>query len=145
MVVRRSHLAVRARLGFVALALGTIAVGLIVHWRGSPLAPTVRDLLGDALWAMMIGWWIGALVPNTRPAPRAGVALAICWTVEFSQLYHTPVLDSWRLTTPGRLILGTGFDVRDLGAYALGVLASLLLELMVRQRAMAESTREAAN
>lgn len=124
----------RARLGFVALALGTIAVGLVVHRRGTLLPATLRDLLGDALWAMMMGWWIGALAPNARPASRAGLALAICWTVEFSQLYHAPVVDGWRLTTPGQLILGTGFDVRDLGAYALGVFVTLILELTVRRR-----------
>jgi Protein of unknown function (DUF2809) len=124
----------RARLGFVALALGTIAVGLVVHWRGTLLPATLRDFLGDALWAMMMGWWIGALAPNARLASRAGLALAICWIVEFSQLYRGPVLDAWRLTTPGQLILGTGFDPRDLGAYALGVLATVILELTVRRR-----------
>lgn len=94
----------------------------------------LRDLLGDALWAMMIGWWIGAVSPNSRLTLRAGLALAICWAVEFSQLYHAPALDSWRLTTLGQLVLGTGFDPRDLGAYALGVLAALILELTVREK-----------
>lgn len=125
---------IRSRLGFVALAFGTIAVGLVVHWRGTLLPATLRDLLGDALGAMMIGWWIGAVAPNTRLALRAGLALAICWAVEFSQLYHGAALDSWRLTTLGQLILGTGFDTRDLGAYALGVLATVILELTVRRR-----------
>ncbi len=124
----------RTRFVFVVLALSTIAVGLIVRWSGITLPATLRDLLGDALWAMMIGWWIGALSPNSRLATRGGIALAICWAVEFSQLYHAPALDGWRLTVPGQLILGTGFDVRDLGAYALGVAATLILELMVRRR-----------
>lgn len=124
----------RARLAFVALAVGTIAVGLIVHWRGTLLPATLRDALGDALWAVMICWWIGAVVPNTGVASRAGLALAICWIVEVSQLYHTPLLDTWRRTTPGQLILGSGFDVRDLGAYTLGVVAAVLLELSVRRR-----------
>src|SRR6185437_1384127 len=128
--VMRSSL--RTRLAFVALAAGTIAVGLIVHWRGTLLPATLRDVLGDALWAMMICWWIGAVVPNSRVASRAGLALAVCWIVEVSQLYHTPLLDAWRRTTPGQPILGTGFDVRDLGAYAIGVLAAALLELSVR-------------
>ena len=105
----------RARLAFVALAAGTIAVGLIVHWRGSLLPATLRDVLGDALWAMMICWWIGAVVPNTRIASRAGLALAICWIVEVSQLYYTPLLDAWRrlprcigrsLGTSGKLAAG---------------------------------------
>ncbi|HWG32731.1 MAG TPA: DUF2809 domain-containing protein [Gemmatimonadaceae bacterium] len=124
----------RARLAFVALAVGTIAVGLMVHRHGTLLSATLRDVLGDALWAMMICWWIGAVVPNTRVASRAGLGLAICWIVEVSQLYHTPLLDAWRRTTPGQLILGSGFDVRDLGAYALGIVAALLLELSVRRR-----------
>ena len=124
----------RARLAFVDLAVGTIAVGLIVHWRSSLLPATLRDVLGDALWAMMICWWIGAVVPNTRVASRAGLALAICWIVEVSQLYHTPLLDAWRRTTPGQLILGSGFDLRDLGAYTLGVVATVVLELMARRR-----------
>ena len=124
----------RARFEFVVLALGTISVGLVVHWHGTLLPATLRDVLGDALWAMMMGWWIGALAPNARPASRAGFALAICWIVEFSQLYHGPTLDAWRMTIPGQLILGSGFDLRDLGAYALGVLAALILELTVRGR-----------
>jgi len=105
----------RARLAFVALAVGTIAVGLIVHWRGTLLPATLRDVLGDALWAVMICWWIGAVVPNTGVASRAGLALAICWIVEVSQLYHTPLLDAWRrlprcigrsLGTSGKLAAG---------------------------------------
>ncbi|MGH7627214.1 MAG: DUF2809 domain-containing protein [Gemmatimonadaceae bacterium] len=125
---------IRARLAFTVLAVGTIAVGLVVHWRGTLLPATLRDVLGEALWAMMIGWWIGAVIPDARVASRAGLALAICWIVEVSQLYHTPMLDAWRRTAPGQLILGTGFDVRDLGAYALGVLATVILELTVRRR-----------
>ena len=132
--VSRIHAPLRARLVFVALALSTIAVGLVVHWSATWLPANLRDLLGDALWAMMIAWWLGALAPNARPATRAGLALAICWAVEFSQLSHAPALDGWRLTMPGQLILGTSFDPRDLGAYALGVLATLILELTVRRR-----------
>jgi hypothetical protein len=122
-------------LGFVLLALGTIAVGLRVHLRGTMLAPGLRDVLGDALWAMMIAWWIGALSPSRRLGARAGLALAFCWAVEFSQLYHAPVLDAWRGTTMGHLVLGSGFDPRDLGAYAMGILAALMLEGALRVRA----------
>lgn len=123
----------RPRLTFVALALSTIAVGLAVHRRGTLLSPTVRDVLGDALWATMIGCWIGAFLPRTRIGPRAAIALAVCWAVEFGQLYHAPALDGWRRTTLGALVLGSGFDARDLGAYALGVLATVVLELALRR------------
>ena len=92
---------------------------------------------------MMMGWWIGALAPDARLSLRAGLALAICWVVEVSQLYHAPALDAWRLTTPGRLILGSGFDPRDLVAYALGVLATLILELTVRRRRRSTTSHHA--
>ena len=124
----------RARFVFVALALSTIVVGLAVHRGGAVLPPRPRDLIGDALWAMMMYWWIGALAPNARLGGRAVVAVAICWGVEFSQLVHTPTLDAWRGTTVGQLVLGSGFDLRDLGAYALGVFAARLLEMKARRR-----------
>src|SRR4051812_27902021 len=84
----------RARVAFIALALGTIAVGLVVHRHGSALGPRTRDVLGDALWAMMIAWWIAALAPRVGLFARGAVALAICFAVETSQLIHTPALDA---------------------------------------------------
>ena len=51
------------RLAYVALALITIGVGSLVHLGGGSLAADVRDVAGDALWAMMIVWWLGAITP----------------------------------------------------------------------------------
>jgi hypothetical protein len=118
----------RARATYVTLALATIGVGLLVHARGAALGPAARDVLGDALWAAMIAWWVGSLAPTARLGPRSAVAYAICVTVELSQLYHAPWLDAVRATTLGRLVLGSGFDPRDLAAYALGVGAAVLTE-----------------
>ena len=56
---------------------------------------------------------------------RAAVAYAICALVEVGQRYHTPSLDALRATRPGHLVLGSGFDPRDLAAYALGVVAAM--------------------
>ena len=126
---------VRTRASFVALALGTIAVGLAVHVYGDVLGATTRDVLGDALWAAMIAWWIGALVPRASLRVRGVAALAICAAVEVSQRFHGPTLDAWRRTTAGHLVLGSGFDPRDFASYALGVAAAMLLERTVRPRA----------
>jgi hypothetical protein len=49
-------------------------------------------------------------------------------------LVHTPALDTLRRTTIGQLTLGTGFDLRDLLAYTLGVLAAAFLEWTWRKR-----------
>jgi Protein of unknown function (DUF2809) len=113
---------------FVA-ALLTIAVGLLVHRGVLPLSPVARDVFGDALWAMMMMWWMGVLLPAWRPERRAVVALAICVAVEWSQRWHAPWLDAVRATRMGHLVLGSGFDARDLVAYAAGVVVAMLIDL----------------
>ncbi|NOT35527.1 MAG: DUF2809 domain-containing protein [Candidatus Eisenbacteria bacterium] len=124
----------RARVTFVVLAVGTIALGLGVHAYGSGLGSSARDVVGDALWAMMIAWWIGALAPSGSLRVRSAVAFAICVGVELSQLLRTPELDALRSTPVGQLVLGSGFDARDLVAYAVGVLGAVGLELAVHSR-----------
>ena len=118
------------------LASSTIVVGLLVHLRGAMLGPTVRDMLGDALWAAMIVWLVSARVPAARPSTRYGTGYAICALVETSQLFHTARLDALRATTIGHLVLGSGFDPRDFLAYGLGVAAVALLDLALRRRSL---------
>ena len=117
------------RLRHVVLAFITVAAGLAVHFIGRETQPPAwRDVLGDALWAAMMFWWIGVAVPRARPAVRATVALGVCVAVELGQLIHSPGLDALRRTTFGRLVLGSGFDARDLVAYAAGVVAAAFLD-----------------
>jgi hypothetical protein len=129
--MQRMPSVLRLRALYIALALGTIALGLGVHWRGGALGPTLRDVVADALWATMIAWCIGAVAPGVSLRIRASVALALCVGVELSQLYHTTALDALRSTTAGHLVLGSGFDQRDLLAYTLGVLVAAFLERAV--------------
>lgn len=124
----------RTRLFYVALAVITITVGLVVHGSMAGLSDAARDITGDALWAVMIVWWIGALLPRRGPLARAAIAYGICTAVELSQLYHTPALDSIRETTLGGLVLGSGFDPRDLLAYALGVAVALAIDVVLVPR-----------
>jgi Protein of unknown function (DUF2809) len=124
-----------ARIRYVALAVATMVLGLAVHRGGGALSPAVRDVLGDALWAAMVSWWIAAAAPAVRLSRRAAAAVAFCFAIEFSQLYHAPALDAIRRTTAGHLVLGSGFDPRDFAAYAAGVLVTVLLERSIgRQR-----------
>lgn len=122
------------RLTHLGLALAAIASGLAFQRLRGRLPFAVADVLGDALWALMIYWGCGVLRPGVHPAVRAAGALVVCWAVEGSQLLHAPTLDAWRATTLGHLILGSGFDPRDLVAYALGVFAGWRLEIAARQR-----------
>lgn len=116
------------RTAFVGLAVTTIGLGLFVHLGGAMLGPRVRDVVGDALWAMMLAWWVGALVPGWPLRSRALLALVGCFAVELSQLIHSATLDLIRSTTLGRLVLGTGYDSRDLIAYSAGVLLAMGIE-----------------
>ncbi len=118
----------RARLIYIALAVTTIAIGLWVHRGELTLSAAARDVTGDALWAMMMVWWVGAAVPTARVLTRGAVALTICFAVELSQLMRTPWIDAGRGTMLGRLVLGSGFDRRDLLAYTLGVVLAVVLE-----------------
>ena len=117
-----------ARAPFLLLAGWTIALGLLVHHGVIPLPLPVRDFSGDALWAMMIAWWVAVIAPTARLGVRSLLALITCWAVEFSQLYHSPTVDRWRETAVGHLVLGSAFDARDLAAYAGGVLGAMILE-----------------
>ena len=123
----------RSRRIYVALALLTIGVGLLVHSRGTVLTPAIRDVSGDALWAMMIAWWAGALAPRATVVWRGVAAYVVCVVVELSQVFHTPTLDAVRGTAAGHLVLGSGFDGRDLVAYALGIGAAVAIELFARR------------
>jgi hypothetical protein len=124
----------RVRRTYIAATVATIAVGLLVHLGGSGLGPVVRDVLGDALWAAMIAWLAGALAPRARLVLRGIAAYAVCAAVEASQMYHAPTLDAIRATRIGHLVLGSGFDPRDLLAYALGVIGAVILEAAVVAR-----------
>lgn len=96
-------------------------------------------MLGDALWAVMITWMIGAAAPALALRTRAIAAYAVCVAVEVSQLFHSAALDAVRGTTAGHLVLGSGFDARDFASYAFGVIAAILFERVVlRSYARAE-------
>jgi hypothetical protein len=116
---------------FAGLALGTIVVGLFVHLRWESLGPIMRDVLGDVLWAAMIAWAIGAVAPGVLLLRRSVAAYSACVVVEVSQLYHAPALDALRATRAGHLVLGSGFDARDLVAYAGGVATAAVLETIL--------------
>ena len=121
----------RTRTTHIALALGTVVVGLAVHLTGAGLPPAARDIVGDALWAAMMLWWVSALAPDAPLAGRAAVALGICFAVEWSQLHQSPGLDAFRRTRIGHLLLGSGFDPRDFAAYSAGVLAAAAIDRVV--------------
>jgi hypothetical protein len=118
------------RFGHAALAGLAIVIGLVVHLHGVGLGPAARDMTGDALWAAMITWVAGVVAPAMPLGKRSAVAFGWCVIVETSQLLHSPGLDAVRATLLGQLVLGSGFDARDLLSYALGVLGAAVIDIV---------------
>jgi len=70
---------------------------------------------------------VSAIAPRWPLKSRGGIAVAIAFLVEFSQLYHAPWIDSIRHTWLGGLVLGFGFLWTDLVCYTAGIAIGLTL------------------
>jgi hypothetical protein len=71
---------------------------------------------------------VSAMLARSAIATRAAIALGLAFSVEFSQLYHAPWIDSIRQTTLGGLVLGSGFLWTDLVCYTVGIAIGAFLE-----------------
>lgn len=104
--------------------------------RYAPVLPdVVARYAGDTLWALLAFIVIGVLAPRWRTARVAGLALAVSYLVEISQLYHAPWIDAIRATRAGALALGMGFLWSDLVCYAAGVALGAGVESVTALRA----------
>lgn len=118
---RRPLLQVGATVAVIALGLASRAFPQFV-----PAA--LGKYPGDALWAMMIVFALGAIATRMRTWPLALIALLICFAVEFGQLVQTPWLVALRAHPLGHLVLGSAFGWIDLIAYAAGVAIAALVD-----------------
>ena len=76
----------------------------------------------------MLAFFLTALVlPGALYRRAALSALALCYAVEVSQLWHTPWLDQLRAGRLGALVLGRGFLWSDLVCYTAGVLFAVII------------------
>lgn len=104
----------RRRLAAVALAAATVPAGLTMRFvlpRG-----VATDIGGDALYAVLVYAAVVLIAPRARPALVAGVAGSFCVAIELFQLTGLPRL--WGADFPPiALVLGTGFDARDIVVY----------------------------
>jgi len=85
---------------------------------------------GDALWAAMVFFGLGAVRRRSSTSSVALLALAICFVVEAMKLHQAPWIVGIRQTTLGHLVLGHVFSVRNLLAYAVGIVAALGVEVL---------------
>jgi hypothetical protein len=121
----------RRRLPVLTLAAPVIAAGLLLHYL---LRGDFGSFLADALYAVLIALLVMLLAPRTRPALVATIAFAVCALIEVAQLTGIPAALA-RAFPPSALAFGSGFAWGDLVAYAVGVLAALVADILQRRRA----------
>ncbi len=118
------------RIVLVVLAATTVAAGLIVHRAGRGEA---ADIAGDALYAVLIYLLVAFLLPRLRAWRVALLAFAVCAAIELFQLTGLPRVWSAAFPPIG-LVLGSGFDARDLVVYAAAAVVAGLVDMGLSRR-----------
>lgn len=123
----------RPRLPSLALMLATVTGGLAIRFAPLGLPPFLVKYGGSALWALMIYWIISTLLSSWRLYSAALLAGLAATLVELFKLYQSPALDAYRLTLPGKLLLGRHFSFRDIVAYWAAIAAGVALDRSIRR------------
>jgi hypothetical protein len=122
---------------YALAVLLTIAAGLASRKWPWLLPQALGKYPGDALYAVMVYWLVVFVRPRDGLVRSGAVALAICFAIEFQQLWQPPWLQAIRATTIGHLVLGLHFNELDLLAYAIGVVVAMVIEASVVARSTA--------
>jgi hypothetical protein len=126
--------ATRRRTTYALLLLITIPLGLV--WRMAPLglSPFFFKYGGSVLWAVALYWLTAACLPKLSSIALASVAEAIAAALEFSRLWHTTTMDSFRITLAGQILLGRYFSSKNIMAYWLAIGLTALWDGRVLRR-----------
>ncbi|MCW3846698.1 DUF2809 domain-containing protein [Sphingomonas sp. LB-2] len=87
----------------------------------------VRPYLGDVLAVILVYLGLRAVL-RIEVMPALVVALAIAFAVEFGQLIGILDMLGLRSNAVARIVLGSGFEVKDLLAYLAGAAIVLAAE-----------------
>ncbi|WP_299581645.1 DUF2809 domain-containing protein [Mucilaginibacter sp.] len=119
----------RSRLTYFFLIITTILVGLLSrHIEGVPM------FVGDILWGLMVYFIVRFLFIGKSIKWVTIVSLLFCYSIEFSQLYQAPWINSIRHTVVGGLILGETFFWGDMVFYTIGISAGILINVLLNKR-----------
>ncbi|WP_285137922.1 DUF2809 domain-containing protein [Microbacterium sp. lyk4-40-TSB-66] len=119
------------RLVALAALVVVVAAGLVV----AEVLPSsvTTDIAGDALYAVAVYTGLVLLLPRARRLILGIAATGWCVLVEVLQLSGLPAALAERVP-PVALVLGTGFDARDLVVYASAVLVATAVDAAVSRR-----------
>ncbi len=125
----------RPRGGYIALLILTVVGGLVLRRVPLGLPYVVVKFGGSMLWAAMVYWIFAAIRPAAASVSVAINAALFAAAVEFFKLYHARVLDGFRRTVAGALLLGRFFSWWDLAAYLAAIaLAAAIDTRLIRRR-----------
>ena len=127
----------------LAFAIVTIIAGLACRFAPLHLPWQVSKYGGSALYAILLYWLFAAALPHARTLTVALAATLTVTAIEFFKLVHTPALDAFRLTLPGKLLLGRIFSLRDLLAYFLAIAAIAITDSLRRSKTYGQSDQVA--
>lgn len=106
-----------------------IIIALFAHDR------LIRPYLGDSLAVILVYCMVRAFMPCSVIQSLA-IAMAIACAIELGQLFGLLSFLGLEHNMLARLVLGSGFDLKDFLAYACGICAAGAWEgLLVRMRA----------
>jgi hypothetical protein len=114
----------------ICLCLGIIVSGLALRHFGLGLGipASIVKYGGSVLWGAMVFFLVAIASPRLSRLKIASASAVIAVGVELFRLVHTPLLDDFRLTLAGALLLGRIFSLWDILAYAAGIGLALALD-----------------
>ncbi|GIQ58281.1 hypothetical protein Flavo103_14170 [Flavobacterium collinsii] len=112
-----------SRIYYFIFLIGVIFLGLF-----SRKIPQIPLWLGDFLYAIMIYLLIRMVFIYKKAFQIMVISLAICYTIEFLQLYQGNWMIELRKTLFGRYVLGQEFIWTDLVAYTFGIITIFSIE-----------------
>ncbi len=130
----------RRLIALLALAV-VVAAGLVVHL----VLPSsdAADIAGDALYTVAVYAGLVVVFPRLRPLVVALVAGGWSVAVELFQATGVPA-DLAERFRPVALVLGTGFDARDLVVYACAAVVAGLTDAATGRALRRETRRPGA-
>lgn len=123
----------RSRLLYLILTIIVMILGLLSR-KISGLPKIIELYSGDILWALMVFLIIAFIFNKKSTIFTISWAIIFSYSVEISQLYHAPWIDSIRNTTLGGLILGFGFLWSDLICYTIGIIIGIIIEKLLNKK-----------
>ena len=98
---------------------------------------------GSVLWAVALYWLMVVLLPRLSSPAVTVLALLVAAALEFSRLVHVfPALDAFRLTLPGRLLLGRFFSFKNIAAYWFAIALTAFVDDRWLTRSAALNSKE---